>query len=148
MKTTKMNRREFLVKSAAVTVGASFAATVLAGCGPSPTKTAAPRTVTLDISLPENSALATVNGGIKISVEGEPLPVMVTRTSATDVAAFSTKCTHMGCEVGVPSSAGLITCPCHGSTYSIDGHVTGGPAPSNLAPFTATLSGNIITVTV
>jgi cytochrome b6-f complex iron-sulfur subunit len=145
MKTLNMNRREFLAKSAAATMGASLAAGFLAGCASKPT---APRTVTLDISQTANAALANVNGGVKIAVDGESHPVIVTRTSNTDVAAFSSKCTHMGCDVGLPDASGVISCPCHGSTFSIDGHVSGGPAQSNLTAFAATLSGTIITITI
>jgi cytochrome b6-f complex iron-sulfur subunit len=146
MKHAKMDRRDFLTKSAAMTIGISVAVGAIAGCGPAPTGGA--QTVTLDITQATNAALANINGGVKITVTGQTHPVMVTRTSATAVAAFSTKCTHMGCDVDLPSSTGVISCPCHGSQYDINGHVTGGPAPANLAAFAATLEGNIVTVTV
>ena len=144
----KMDRRKFLIKSASAAIGAPFAAGILFSCGQPQSKTTPPRTVTLDVSQPSNAALATINGGVKITVSGEQQPVMVTRVSQTQVAAFSTKCTHLGCEVGLPSASGLITCPCHGSTYSIEGHVLGGPAQSNLPVYAATLSGTIITITL
>lgn len=148
MKNSKMNRREFLEKSSILAIGATAMAAGLISCNsPSPTNTSH-QTVTLDISQPDNSALASVNGGVKISVNGVSNPVMVTRVSQTNVAAFSTKCTHQGCDVNLPASNGVISCPCHGSTFSIQGHVTGGPAQSNLTAYTATLSGNIVTITV
>jgi cytochrome b6-f complex iron-sulfur subunit len=39
-------------------------------------------------------------------------------------------CTHLGCTVNAVDVG--FKCPCHGSTYDLDGHNTGGPAPSPL----------------
>jgi len=60
--------------------------------------------------------------------------VVVTQPAQGDFKAFSAVCTHLSCIVGDVSN-GLITCPCHGSQYSItDGSVRRGPAPAALAP--------------
>jgi cytochrome b6-f complex iron-sulfur subunit len=45
-------------------------------------------------------------------------------------AAISTKCTHLGCTVGLSDTG--FACPCHGSLYDEQGHVIGGPAPKDL----------------
>lgn len=39
-------------------------------------------------------------------------------------------CTHLGCTVNAVETG--YKCPCHGSTYDIDGRNTGGPAPRPL----------------
>lgn len=44
--------------------------------------------------------------------------------------AISTTCTHLGCVVAWTGRG--FECPCHGSRFSTDGHVTHGPAPSPL----------------
>jgi Rieske Fe-S protein len=73
--------------------------------------------------------------------------VVVTQPTAGQFNAFSAICTHMGCTVGTVSG-GIITCPCHGSQYSIqDGSVVRGPAPKALAAKQVTVSGDEITVT-
>jgi cytochrome b6-f complex iron-sulfur subunit len=36
-------------------------------------------------------------------------------------------CTHLGCTVNAVETG--FKCPCHGSTYDLDGRNTGGPAP-------------------
>ena len=60
--------------------------------------------------------------------------VVVTQPTKGDFQGFSAVCTHMGCIVA-SVNGGTITCPCHGSTYSVkDGSVLGGPAPSPLPP--------------
>jgi len=47
--------------------------------------------------------------------------------------AISAICTHLGCIV-TPSEFGF-QCPCHGSKYTHDGNVIGGPAPRPLEWF-------------
>jgi Rieske Fe-S protein len=58
--------------------------------------------------------------------------VVVTQPTKNDFKAFSAICTHQGCVVSNVSN-GIISCPCHGSQYSVkDGSVQGGPAPRPL----------------
>ena len=53
--------------------------------------------------------------------------IVLTRSSAGEVHAFSAVCTHQGCTVTL--AAGTIVCPCHGSRFDVDsGAVTRGPA--------------------
>ena len=73
--------------------------------------------------------------------------VVLTQPTAGVFKGLSTVCTHAGCAVSSVAD-GKITCPCHGSTYSIsDGSVTGGPAPSPLEEVPITVSGDTITFT-
>ena len=68
-------------------------------------------------------------GGGKIFTEQK---VVVTQPAAGTFKAFSSTCTHEGCQVNQVVN-GLIECPCHGSHYSIaDGSVQAGPAPRPL----------------
>jgi cytochrome b6-f complex iron-sulfur subunit len=45
--------------------------------------------------------------------------------------AISSVCTHLGCIVAHNEGEGFA-CPCHGSRFSVDGTVVGGPAPAAL----------------
>lgn len=45
--------------------------------------------------------------------------------------AISSICTHLGCVVAHTEGEGFA-CPCHGSRFSTDGSVIGGPAPAAL----------------
>lgn len=49
------------------------------------------------------------------------------------VRAVTAICTHLGCTVNAVETG--FKCPCHGSTYDLDGRNTGGPAPSPLVYF-------------
>jgi Rieske Fe-S protein len=55
--------------------------------------------------------------------------------------AFSKVCTHQGCDVN-KIDGGVISCPCHGSQFSIeDGSVQGGPAPKGLPATSVKVDG-------
>lgn len=71
---------------------------------------------------------------------------VVTQATAGSFAAFSSVCTHAGCNVDAVAD-GTINCPCHGSKYNLDGSVAEGPAQSPLAKKTATVQGDSIVVT-
>ena len=68
--------------------------------------------------------------------------VVVTQPTQGDFKGFSAVCTHMGCIVATVSGD-TISCPCHGSQYSIkDGSVISGPAPKPLPPVGIKVKGN------
>ncbi len=58
--------------------------------------------------------------------------VIVCRT-ATQVHVWSARCTHLGCLI-TRAVDGVLTCPCHGSGFHLDGRVAVGPAPRPLDP--------------
>jgi cytochrome b6-f complex iron-sulfur subunit len=64
--------------------------------------------------------------------------VFVFRT-ADGFHALSAVCTHLGCNVNHEEGHGFV-CPCHGSTYDEDGHVTRGPAAWPLPRYAMSLS--------
>lgn len=69
---------------------------------------------------------------------------VITQPTAGTFKAFSKVCTHAGCDVS-KIDAGLITCPCHNSTFSIeDGSPTGGPATKALPETKVKVDGDNI----
>ncbi len=60
------------------------------------------------------------------------IPEQNVRIVATEegVAAMSLVCTHLGCIVSETQDGFL--CPCHGSQFTHEGQVSGGPAPRPL----------------
>jgi Rieske Fe-S protein len=66
---------------------------------------------------------------------------VITQPAAGTFKAFSKVCTHQGCDVN-KIDGGVISCPCHGSEFSIeDGSVKGGPAPKPLPETKVKVSG-------
>lgn len=81
-----------------------------------------------------------VGGGVILDGPG----VVVTQPVDGEFAAFSATCTHQGCTVAEVGD-GLITCPCHGSQYSVeDGSVQRGPAEGPLPEVPIVVEGGQI----
>lgn len=81
-----------------------------------------------------------VGGGKVFKEQG----VVVTQPKEGVWRAFSTKCTHRGCDVD-KVAGGTIQCPCHGSKFTIgDAGVTGGPAKGPLEAKKITVEGGWI----
>lgn len=84
-----------------------------------------------------------VGGAVK-ATSGSFSAVISQPTEGT-YKAFSTVCTHQGCQVNIQNKT--IACPCHASQFSIeDGSVTGGPAPTPLPEYTAEVKDGRVVV--
>jgi cytochrome b6-f complex iron-sulfur subunit len=137
-----MDRKDFLKKTAAL-CGLSMLPTVIIESCSKQQNFGGPTNVnfTLDLTNSANAALNTVGGYVYSN------GVIVVRTSSSTFDALSSTCTHNGCTVGYNASRGNILCPCHGGTFNVStGAVTGGPPPSVLTKYAATLSGNTLTI--
>jgi menaquinol-cytochrome c reductase iron-sulfur subunit len=70
-------------------------------------------------------------------LHGEKLrDVWVIKHSDSQLTVFSPICPHLGCRYDWYPEAKKFICPCHGSVFSIDGKVLGGPAPRALDTLT------------
>lgn len=69
-------------------------------------------------------------GGKILSLDGQR--VAVHRRDNGDVIKVSATCTHMGCLVRWNDAERTWDCPCHGSRFTVDGLVLGGPAEAPL----------------
>lgn len=132
MDTDRTNRRTLLAGAAAVGLTTVTACTVYGRSDstptPAPPGTGDPADVTGSTATAVGIAKTSdvpVGGGV---IKGD---TVITQATAGSFAAFSTVCTHAGCTVNSVED-GLITCPCHGSTFKLDGSVAGGPARSAL----------------
>jgi menaquinol-cytochrome c reductase iron-sulfur subunit len=65
-------------------------------------------------------------------VLNEKSTAWVVRKDDQNVVAFTPQCTHLGCAYHWDEKANNFLCPCHTSTFSIDGKVLSGPAPRPL----------------
>lgn len=72
----------------------------------------------------------TPGDGKVLTLEGKR--VACHRTASGDVIAVSATCTHMGCLVHWNKAEQTWDCPCHGSRFTPEGLVIGGPAETSL----------------
>jgi cytochrome b6-f complex iron-sulfur subunit len=136
-----MERRAFLLRlpvlSAGVAVGA--ATVPLGGCGGSrylvPLEAGDRLTIPLS-SLPDGADAF-------LQTPAMERPVWV-RRKGDDVVALLARCTHRGCQ---PEPVGdRLSCPCHGSEFSLTGEVLEGPAERPLIRFAAAIEGDEVIV--
>ena len=73
-------------------------------------------------------------------------PILIVQQRADKVHALSVECTHQGCHVR-PSRNSFV-CPCHGSTFDLEGRVIHGPAKAPLLRFEVEVTANGIEVIV
>ena len=87
------------------------------------------------IMVPQSAAaaLAAPNGMMLVRAPNLPITIVLRRLDGQNLTALSTVCTHKGCEVRVLPDA--YECPCHGSSYHLDGTVEEGPASQSLQSF-------------
>jgi Rieske Fe-S protein len=123
---TKMNRREFMI----------LATMAVAGCSSTP-----PGTVPV--------ALKTrlINAGPVSHYTADGLysrfwasGVYIIRRG-NKLYALSSVCTHRRCLLRAQPDHSF-SCPCHGSTFNPDGHVTGGPAKRDLPALETVIDEN------
>jgi len=135
-----MDRKEFLSL-----LGISAAAFTLAQCvqgcskGNSSNSSAPSVDFTLNLNDTSNNALKTSGGYIYNN------GVIVAKTAAGTYIAVSQACTHQGVSVVYTGASGFY-CQAHGSSFSSNGAVTGGPASSNLKVYNTTLNGSNLRV--
>lgn len=112
------------------------------GTGISGTTTGTAINFTVDLT---NSAVSKLKTNGESIITGE---VLVAKTTAGSYVALSKICTHEGNPVAYRASSNDVFCQTHGSTFSIAGAVTNGPAAVALKTYTVTVSsdGNTLTV--
>ena len=100
---------------------------------------------TVSIAVDASSALTNVGS---MAITQTPLGVfLISRTSQSAFSALSSVCSHQGCTVS-GFSGNQYVCPCHGATFSTNGQVTGGPAPTGLVSYPSQFTNNILTFNV
>jgi cytochrome b6-f complex iron-sulfur subunit len=60
--------------------------------------------------------------------------------------ALSAVCTHLGCVTRYRPGQPRIVCPCHGSSFDLEGRVMSGPAPAGLRRLELSLQRGVLVV--
>lgn len=128
-----MRRREF-VEIAAGTIGAS----ALSGCAAFVATPVTPVNGEIRLALRNYPQLEQPGGYLRIRPIPSETRLYVITTDRGRYAVLSPICTHLECVVNVEGT--LIRCPCHGSTFDLEGKVLQGPATQPLRRYTATVT--------
>ena len=72
----------------------------------------------------------------------EKVSAWVVKMSDKEVVAFGPQCPHLGCAYHWVQQKHEFLCPCHTSTFSIDGDVLSGPAPRPLDRYEVKVQGS------
>ena len=100
----------------------------------------------LDLDDPKNAALTAVDGSLVVAAPRDS--IILVRSSATVVQAVSGVCTHAGCGVRYDHVNKILSCPCHGSEYTLTGMVLRGPAFKPLARYQTQLDASTNQLTI
>ena len=77
-----------------------------------------------------------VGGAVSVKA-ADGSTVLVTQPAEGEAMAFSAVCPHEGCSVAPDDDQ--LSCPCHGSQFSLSGKVKRGPADRGLTPLPVTV---------
>lgn len=145
MKDNKINRRDFLLKGAKAAAAGALALSsfdiVRLAAAVKDSYTVESTGKDKIISISDYPALGSVGGYEEISKN-----VLVIRTSSSKFLAINTVCTHKKCDVDFDGTS--FECPCHGSTFTKAGKVTGGPATKNLRSYKTEFNADNNTLTI
>ncbi|TVR34223.1 MAG: ubiquinol-cytochrome c reductase iron-sulfur subunit [Balneolaceae bacterium] len=73
--------------------------------------------------------------------------VLAVNVDGTVIRAFTSVCTHQGCDTSWQFSNSLFTCSCHGSQFNTSGGVVRGPAAQDLEEFNVSKDNSNVTIT-
>ena len=129
-----------LSRRATLVTGAVASGALLASCAEEDSAVTAPEG-TIDLG-----SASAVGVGKAARLTHGSTTVIVSQPSSGEYTAFSTVCTHQGCQVQVQDS-NRIVCPCHGSEFAVaDGSVVHGPAEAPLTSYPVQVKGGKIFV--
>lgn len=130
-----ITRRRFLHVVTAASAGACF------GCANPGSVDVLTEDFTVKISeVPELQEI----GKTALVDAGTLRPIAITHIAEGDFIVTGTECNHQHC--GVTRSGDGWRCPCHGSTFTLEGDLLGGPATAGLTVYDWTLDGDLLTI--
>jgi cytochrome b6-f complex iron-sulfur subunit len=146
-------RRKFCTQAAALTIFGGALGAILDGCA-SPTSPSNVASLPVVNGTPVGGVITlTIDSSSPLSAVGSAALVqtsvgdfLVAHTSQNAFVALSAICTHQTCIITGFANQTYV-CPCHGSTYDINGHVTGGPAPASLFQYPTQFTNGVLTIT-
>jgi len=126
-----MERRSFLVWAAGVSLGVSalfMGATVVQAIMP-PSRSIDGKT---KVGKAAVAKMADLKVDVPVLADYGDDVVFVVKKSDTEVSVFDAACPHVRCTLQFNANLKQFDCPCHASSFDINGVRLGGPAPRNM----------------
>jgi Rieske Fe-S protein len=154
------SRRDFCMAACqALSLGAIAATLQACGGGGSPNEPSnggggnVPALPSINATVTNGAATLNVDGTALASTGGAAIvtsglgTMLVVRTDATTISAYTATCTHEQCTIN-GFTENVFQCPCHGSRFNpANGSVLRGPATQPLRRFTATITNGVVSIT-
>jgi Rieske Fe-S protein len=83
-----------------------------------------------DSGVPRRFSITSTRVDAWTTHQSTPIGAVYLRRDGDGVTALNTVCPHAGCFVGIKSDESGFACPCHGSSFAIDGAVDDPNSPS------------------
>jgi Rieske Fe-S protein len=142
-------------RKALVSTGITLAASAIAGCATYGKPPAAPAAEPAPAPAAGTAVASEGAGPVQAIAKTADIPVgsgvivdevVITQPTQGEFNGFSAICTHAGCTVAEVVGAS-INCPCHGSSFNLDGTVAKGPAKRPLDAKGIVVQGDSIALT-
>lgn len=112
-----------------------------------------PPTATFKVRVSDYPPLANPFGSVRLGVnpvrpdaepfpDGDFWPLLINRGENGEFYVLDSECRHASCVVQPYEEFSAMFCPCHGSTYAIDGSILTGPTESPLRPYAFEFDGD------
>ena len=145
-KTLKITRRKFLEQSGTGIVSSILAVYSVTGCALTKRYRVTLKNGRFVAAIQQYPELLHAGGSIILEPDGSLDPIVIVNIDGVTFSAVSAVCTHMGCIIGVAEN--FFLCPCHGSTYDLNGGVVRGPAARSLKKFKTEVKNGNITIII
>jgi cytochrome b6-f complex iron-sulfur subunit len=146
-------RRTFCTQAATFAVFGGALGAVLQGCSSPTSPSNVPSLPTLNGTRVSGGITLTIDSSSPLSAVGSAALVqtsigdfLVAHTAQSSFVALSAICTHQTCTITGFGNQNYV-CPCHGSTFDINGRVLAGPAPAPLHPYPNQFTSGVLTIT-
>ena len=126
-----MLRRQFVYRMITFLTG-------VIGLGFSAKKFALGEAEKIEIAINDYPELTKVGGSklIKdIEIGSQTDNIIIVRKKEDEFVVFSAICRHKKCNVKYKNEKSLFVCPCHGSTYDMEGKVQKGPSTTDIPKY-------------
>jgi Rieske Fe-S protein len=94
----------------------------------------------------EVASIASLTTGVPVLAEYGDDSVYVVKLAEDSYRVFDAACPHVRCRLHFDTQAKQFVCPCHSSSFALDGTRLRGPAPRGMVPATFEISAGQIVV--